>query len=405
MKKHLNTLYVTQDDSLLSKDGETICISRHGTRLLRLPLHNLEAIQTFGWNIAATPQLLAVCAERGICLSQCSPQGKLHYRICGFTPGNVLLRRQQYRLADSAEGALSTARLIVTAKILNARKLLQRHRRDHSPDGSPEEQTLRRAEQDLARAARLSRRAENSQSLLGIEGAAAESYFGSFGGRYVPETLMPPLLELEDCYERIMSSPAFRDRLQDLLHNYCGRPTPITRCDNLSADLGFELYLKREDLLHTGAHKINNAIGQTLLAHLMGKTHVIAETGAGQHGVATATAAAKFGMRCTIFMGARDVERQAPNVQRMKLLGAQVVAVQNGSCTLKDAINEALRAWIAQQQTTAPLPDDCARAAECHRPRVHRADARADGLAAGLRRGLRGRRLERHRHDASLCPL
>lgn len=181
MKKHLNTLYVTQDDSLLSKDGETICISRHGTRLLRLPLHNLEAIQTFGWNIAATPQLLAACAERGICLSQCSPQGKLHYRICGFTPGNVLLRRQQYRLADSAEGALSTARLIVTAKILNARKLLQRHRRDHSPTGSPEEQALRRAEQDLARAARLSRRAENSQSLLGIEGSAAESYFGSFG--------------------------------------------------------------------------------------------------------------------------------------------------------------------------------------------------------------------------------
>ena len=177
-------------------------------------------------------------------------------------------------------------------------------------------------------------------------------YFGSFGGRYVPETLMPPLLELEDCYEHIMSSPAFRDRLQDLLHNYCGRPTPITRCDNLSADLGFELYLKREDLLHTGAHKINNAIGQTLLAHLMGKTHVIAETGAGQHGVATATAAAKFGMRCTIFMGARDVERQAPNVQRMKLLGAQVVAVQNGSCTLKDAINAALRYWIANQQDT-----------------------------------------------------
>lgn len=177
-------------------------------------------------------------------------------------------------------------------------------------------------------------------------------YFGSFGGRYVPETLMPPLLELEECYERIMSSSDFRRRLHELLSRYCGRPTPVTFCENLSADLGFELYLKREDLLHTGAHKINNAIGQTLLAHLMGKTHVIAETGAGQHGVATATAAAKFGMRCTIFMGAKDVERQAPNVQRMRLLGAEVVAVKNGSCTLKDAINDALRYWIAHQDDT-----------------------------------------------------
>ena len=168
----------------------------------------------------------------------------------------------------------------------------------------------------------------------------------------MPETLMPPLLELEEAIGKILPSREYQDALQALLSEYCGRETPITHCARLSQELGFELYLKREDLLHTGAHKINNAIGQTLLAHMMGKTHVIAETGAGQHGVATATAAAKFGMRCTIFMGAKDVERQAPNVQRMKLLGAEVVPVQNGSCTLKDAINAALRYWISHQDDT-----------------------------------------------------
>ena len=177
-------------------------------------------------------------------------------------------------------------------------------------------------------------------------------YFGSYGGRYVPEILMPPLTELEAAIADIMPSAAFRERYEELLHDYCGRETPLTRCDNLSRELGFELYLKREDLLHTGAHKINNAIGQALLAKMMGKTHVIAETGAGQHGVATATAAAKFGLRCTVFMGAKDVERQAPNVQRMKLMGATVVPVRNGSCTLKDAINEALRYWISHQHDT-----------------------------------------------------
>lgn len=177
-------------------------------------------------------------------------------------------------------------------------------------------------------------------------------YFGEFGGRFVPETLMPPLLEVEEALTSILPSEAFRNELQELLAEYCGRPTPITLCKNLSAEVGFELFLKREDLLHTGAHKINNALGQALLARMMGKSHVIAETGAGQHGVATATAAAKFGMRCTVFMGAKDVERQAPNVQRMKLLGAQVVAVQSGSCTLKDAINEALRYWISHQADT-----------------------------------------------------
>ena len=177
-------------------------------------------------------------------------------------------------------------------------------------------------------------------------------YFGAYGGRYVPEILMPPLTELEAAIADIMPSAVFRKRYEELLHDYCGRETPLTRCDNLSRELGFELYLKREDLLHTGAHKINNAIGQALLAKLMGKTHVIAETGAGQHGVATATAAAKFGLRCTVFMGAKDVERQAPNVQRMKLMGATVVPVRNGSCTLKDAINEALRYWISHQHDT-----------------------------------------------------
>ena len=177
-------------------------------------------------------------------------------------------------------------------------------------------------------------------------------YFGEFGGRYVPETLMPPLLEVEEAVRTILPSSAYQERLRHLLQEYCGRETPVTHCERLSAELGFDLYLKREDLLHTGAHKINNALGQVLLAQMMGKTHVIAETGAGQHGVATATAAAKFGMRCTVFMGAKDVERQAPNVQRMKLLGATVVPVQNGSCTLKDAINDALRYWISHQSDT-----------------------------------------------------
>lgn len=185
-----------------------------------------------------------------------------------------------------------------------------------------------------------------------LENTTRPGYFGPYGGRYVPETLMPPLTELEKAIERIMPTAEYQDTLNALLKDYCGRETPVTLCENLSAKLGFNLYLKREDLLHTGAHKINNAIGQCLLARMMGKTRVIAETGAGQHGVATATAAAKFGLQCTVFMGAKDVERQAPNVQRMKLMGATVVPVQNGSCTLKDAINEALRYWISHQHDT-----------------------------------------------------
>lgn len=185
-----------------------------------------------------------------------------------------------------------------------------------------------------------------------LKNVTRPGYFGEYGGRYIPETLMPPLLELEEAIDRLMPTSEYQNALHGLLAEYCGRETPVTYCGNLSRELGFGLYLKREDLLHTGAHKINNAIGQALLAKMMGKTHVIAETGAGQHGVATATAAAKFGLGCTVFMGAKDVGRQAPNVQRMKLLGATVVPVQNGSCTLKDAINEALRHWISHQDST-----------------------------------------------------
>ncbi len=179
-----------------------------------------------------------------------------------------------------------------------------------------------------------------------------EGYFGNFGGRFVPEALRPPLMELEEAMATIMPSREYRDALQDLLVNYAGRETPLTFCPHLSEKLGFRLWLKREDLLHTGAHKINNALGQALLAKMMGKTHLIAETGAGQHGVATATAAARLKMDCTIFMGAEDVERQSMNVMRMKLLGARVFPIESGSRTLKDAINEALRYWISHQEDT-----------------------------------------------------
>ena len=179
-----------------------------------------------------------------------------------------------------------------------------------------------------------------------------EGYFGNFGGRFVPEALRPPLMELEEAMNSIMPSREYRDALQDLLVHYAGRETPLTFCPRLSEELGFRLWLKREDLLHTGAHKINNALGQALLAKMMGKTHLIAETGAGQHGVATATAAARLNMDCAIFMGAEDVERQSMNVMRMKLLGATVFPIESGSRTLKDAINEALRYWISHQADT-----------------------------------------------------
>lgn len=179
-----------------------------------------------------------------------------------------------------------------------------------------------------------------------------KGYFGEFGGCFVPELLMPPLRELEEAMRDIMPSTAFKEELDDLLRNFAGRETPLTYCPTLSARLGFSLWLKREDLLHTGAHKVNNTLGQALLAKHMGKTALVAETGAGQHGVATAAAAARLGLDCTVFMGAEDVERQSSNVRRMKLLGAKVRPVQSGTQTLKDAINEALRYWIAAQETT-----------------------------------------------------
>jgi tryptophan synthase beta chain len=176
--------------------------------------------------------------------------------------------------------------------------------------------------------------------------------FGEFGGRFVPETLVPALDELEREFREAWGSDDFRRELGALLTDYAGRPTPVTECHRLSERLGVRVLLKREDLTHTGSHKINNVLGQALLTRRMGKQRVIAETGAGQHGVATATAAALFGLDCTVFMGAVDVERQALNVFRMRLLGAEVVAVESGSRTLKDAINEALRDWVASVETT-----------------------------------------------------
>ncbi|MCM3418316.1 tryptophan synthase subunit beta [Sphingopyxis alaskensis] len=178
-------------------------------------------------------------------------------------------------------------------------------------------------------------------------------HFGRFGGRYVAETLMPLILDLERHYRAAQADPAFKAEFDYLLKHYVGRPSPLWLAQRLTDDLGgAKIYLKREDLNHTGAHKINNCIGQILLAKRMGKTKIIAETGAGQHGVATATVAALFGLPCTIFMGAVDVARQQPNVFRMKLLGAEVVAVTSGARTLKDAMNEALRHWVGHVHDT-----------------------------------------------------
>ena len=177
-------------------------------------------------------------------------------------------------------------------------------------------------------------------------------WFGDFGGQFVPELLMPPLHELEEAYATIAASPAFKEELAGLMTDYVGRPTSLYLCRTLSRELGINLWLKREDLAHTGAHKINNTLGQALLTKHMGKTVLMAETGAGQHGVATATAAAMLGLKCLVFMGATDVVRQAHNVRRMELLGATVHPVQSGTQTLKDAINAALRYWIAEQATT-----------------------------------------------------
>ena len=181
----------------------------------------------------------------------------------------------------------------------------------------------------------------------------ANGRFGEYGGRYVPETLMHPLQELEDEYFRAQNDPEFQNKLQYYLREFCGRPTPLYHAERLTRELGgAKIYLKREDLLHTGAHKINNAMGQILLAKRMGKTRIIAETGAGQHGVATATVAAMFGLECVIYMGSVDCKRQELNVFRMRMLGAEVVSVEAGQKTLKEAVNEAMRDWVTNVRGT-----------------------------------------------------
>jgi len=190
----------------------------------------------------------------------------------------------------------------------------------------------------------------SSEGLMTQPGA--DGRFGEFGGRFVPESLMTACLELETCFDEAWADPAFRAELDGLLRHYGGRPTPLTECTRLSERLGVRVLLKREDLAHTGSHKLNNVVGQALLTKRMGKKRMIAETGAGQHGVASATAAALFGLECTVFMGEVDTQRQSLNVFRMELLGAEVRPVTSGSRTLKDAVNDAMREWVATVETT-----------------------------------------------------
>jgi tryptophan synthase beta chain len=179
-----------------------------------------------------------------------------------------------------------------------------------------------------------------------------KKYYGQYGGQFVPETLIPALDELENAYAKFRKDVEYQEQLDALLEDFAGRPTPLYSAKRLSEELGCEIWLKREDLLHTGAHKINNTLGQIMLARFMGKKRIIAETGAGQHGVATATVCALFGLECVVYMGETDVERQSMNVERMRLLGTAVVPVTKGSATLKSAINEALRDWVKNVQTT-----------------------------------------------------
>ncbi len=181
--------------------------------------------------------------------------------------------------------------------------------------------------------------------------------FGEYGGRYVPETLIPALEELEAGWAAAQDDPAFRAELDELLTTYAGRPTPLTRAERFAP--GKRLYLKREDLMHTGAHKVNNALGQVVLARRLGKRRILAETGAGQHGVATATVCARFGLECVVYMGSEDMRRQAPNVERMRLLGAEVRPVEFGTKTLKEATSEAIRDWIANVETSYYLIGSC----------------------------------------------
>jgi tryptophan synthase beta chain len=182
--------------------------------------------------------------------------------------------------------------------------------------------------------------------------AGVEHRFGPYGGQYVPETLMPALAELEAAWVAVREDPGYRAELGGLLRDYAGRPTPLYLAERLSALAGREIWLKREDLMHTGSHKLNNALGQALLARRMGKERIIAETGAGQHGVATATACALLGLECVVYMGAEDIRRQAPNVQRMRLLGAEVESVEIGARTLKEAVSAAIRDWVSSVGTT-----------------------------------------------------
>ncbi len=186
----------------------------------------------------------------------------------------------------------------------------------------------------------------------GMGEPGSDGRFGDFGGRFVPEALVPACLELEEAFRRSWADPAFRSELDALLRNYAGRPSPLTEASNLSERLGVRVLLKRDELNHTGSHKINNVLGQALLTRRMGKRRLVAETGAGQHGVATATAAALFGFDCVVYMGEVDVERQALNVFRMNLLGTEVRPVASGSRTLKDAVNEAMRDWVSSVETT-----------------------------------------------------
>ena len=185
-----------------------------------------------------------------------------------------------------------------------------------------------------------------------LQDPSTDGRFGEFGGRFVPETLVPACMELEAAFKDAWADWLFRTELNDLLRDYVGRPSIITECHNLGAQLGIRLLLKREDLNHTGSHKINNVLGQVLLAKRMGKKRIVAETGAGQHGVASATAAALLGLECKVYMGEVDVKRQALNVFRMRLLGAEVVPAMSGSRTLKDAVNEAMRDWVASVEST-----------------------------------------------------
>ena len=231
--------------------------------------------------------------------------------------------------------------------------------------------------------------------------------FGAYGGRFVPETLVPALDELEHAWRTVAQQPAFKRELDELLANYAGRPTPLTRARNLPGAQEVTMLLKREDLLHTGAHKLNNALGQALLAKAMGKRRIIAETGAGQHGVATATACALLGLPCVVYMGAVDVERQRPNVLRMRLLGAEVVPVKAGSQTLKDALNEALRDWVTNVRDTHyvlgsaagphPFPTIVRSLQSVIGTEAEAQCLEAVGRLPGRRRGLRGRRQQRHR--------